>query len=97
MRAGEPVPIDGGWCIKTLDDQYCVDVRKMLFNYRIVLTRRTSSGEHAGHTHAWCYYGHGLDTGGRPRTMQTAYLAAILAAQAWDGVGAPDGYDRQAC
>ncbi|CPV66805.1 hypothetical protein [Mycobacteroides abscessus] len=96
LTGGEPVAIEGGWCIKALNDQYCIDVRKMLFNYRIVLTHRIG-GEHGGPKHAWCYYGHGVDANGQQRTMQTARLAAILAARAWDGQGAPEGYDRQAC
>lgn len=86
------IPIDGGWHIKDLGGGRCVDVMKMLFNYRIV----TSGNGHVFAEHGWCYFGHGVDDHGKLRTMQTALLAAVLAAAAWNGVGSPDGYDKQA-
>lgn len=85
------IPIDGGWHIKDLGGGRCVDVMKMLFNYRIV----TSGNGHVFAEHGWCYFGHGVDDG-KLRTMQTALVAAVLAAAAWNGVGSPDGYDKQA-
>lgn len=84
--------IVGGWHIKTRDDGMCIDVLRMLYNYRVVLS-------HPGHLqieHGWCYYGHGTNAAGQPRTMHTAMLAALLAANAWDGYGAPAGFDKQA-
>lgn len=86
------VPIDGGWHIKHLGDGRCVDVMKMLYNYRIV----TSCPGHQWNEHGWCYFGHGVDSNGTPRTMATAKAAAFLAAAAWDGDGDPPGHDKQA-
>lgn len=85
----ELTPIDGGWCIKVRDDgEYCIDVMQMLFSYRVVLSI------HPGHMfieHGWCYFAQGQ------RTMPQALMAAVLAANVWDGYGAPMGYDKQAC
>lgn len=90
-------PIDAlGWCVKRLDDHYCIDVRQMLAGYRVLLTRRSRSGEHVTYEHGWCYFGAGEDVRGHRRTMETARVAAFLAAQAWDGSGAPAGFDKQA-
>lgn len=87
--------IEGGWHVKVRDDgECCIDVMQMLFSYRIVLTL------HPGHEfieHGWCFFGHGVDDTGRPRTMAAARLAAFAAALAWDGYGSPTGYDKQAC
>lgn len=87
-------PIVGGWHVKTRDDgRYCIDVLMMLFNYRLVL----SEIDHTkGIVHGWCYFGHGIDANGMPRTMAAAYLNAMVAALAWDGYGEPAGYDKQA-
>lgn len=95
MIQAEPFPvIDGGWHIKTRDDgKYCIDVMKMAYNYRIVLSRP----DHTTYMHGWCYFGHGTRDNGTQRTMQSALLAAIAAAEAWDGYGHPVGYDKQAC
>lgn len=83
-------PIDGGWCIKVRDDgKACIDVMMMLYSYRVVLSI------HPGHLfieHGWCYFGHGPG-----RSMAAAKLAAVAAAQAWDGYDAPVGFDKQAC
>lgn len=86
------VGIDGGWHIKDFGDGRCVDVMKMLFNYRIV----TSSPGHEWNEHGWCYFGHGVDENGAPRTMMTALVRAFLAAGAWDGAGEPPGHDKRA-
>ncbi len=86
------VPIDGGWHIKDLGNGLCVDVMKMLYNYRIV----TSSPGHRWNEHGWCYFGHGIDSSGTARTMATAKAAAFLAAAIWDGDGDPPGHDKQA-
>lgn len=82
-------PIDGGWHVKVREDgECCIDVLRMLYSYRVVLTL------HPGHAfieHGWCYFAQDR------RTMPQALAAAVLAAQAWDGYGAPVGYDKQAC
>lgn len=92
IAAFETIP--GGWHIKTRDDgERCIDVMQMIYNYRIVLS-------YPGHRvieHGWCYFGHGEDADGRPRTMGAALLAAVSAALVWDGYGEPVGYDKQAC
>lgn len=76
------VRIDGGFHVKALDDQRCVDVMRMLFNWRVVVSDR----DHQFIEHAWCYFGTGVDT----------FTAAVLAAHAWDGTGSPAGFDKQA-
>ena len=86
------VKIDGGWHIKELGDGRCVDVMKMLYNYRIV----TSPLGRAWNQHGWCYFGHGVDSSGAARTMATAKAAAFLAAAVWDGDGDPPGHDKKA-
>ena len=86
-------PIDGGFHVKDLNDEHCVDVMRLAYDWRVVLGRRG----HVIYDHGWCYFGHGHDENGHPRSMHTARLRAIAAAIAWDGTGSPDGYDKQAC
>ncbi|WP_137726377.1 hypothetical protein [Prescottella subtropica] len=90
--------IAGGWCIKTSHDgTFCIDVVKMMFNYRILKSRISRDGSrHVECDSGYCYFGHGVDAGGHPRTMHTAYHAAMAAAIAWDGHGHPPGYDKKA-
>lgn len=88
-----PQRITGGWHVKDLDGGRCVDVLAMMYNYRVVL----SSPDHLFIDHGWCYFGHGTYPDGVPRTMVGALTAAMLAAMVWDGVGAPVGFDKQAC
>jgi len=94
----ELTPILGGWCVKRVDETHCVDVLKMLYNYRVVLTshRPTDDSPHMLTEHGFCYFGHGTNNEGTPRTMFTALLAATAAAFAWDGQGEPEGYDKKA-
>jgi len=87
-----PVPIDGGWRVKTLPNGKTVDVLRMMFNYRVVLSRPDG----VNIDHGWCYFGHGRTEDGKERTMETAKVAAILAASDWDGTGSPAGFDKQA-
>jgi hypothetical protein len=95
LAAAEALP-DGGWCVKErADHRYCVDVLPMMYNYRIVLSPLTPE-PHVVYDHGWCYFGHGQTADGTPRTMQTAMVAALLAAAAWDGYGDPPGHDKQA-
>lgn len=82
--------IDGGWHIKTRDDgQYCIDVLQMFYSYRVVLS--PTALKHMTVEHGWCYFAQ------QKRSMPQAMLAAIAAAEAWDGYGAPAGFDKQAC
>ena len=92
-----PTPLaDGGWCVKIrADQQFCIDVLPMMYNYRVVLSPITSS-RHQTYAHGWCYFGHGVTEDGVPRTMRSAKAAALMAAAAWDGYGHPPGYDKQA-
>jgi hypothetical protein len=95
----QPTPIDGGFCVKVLPGgEYCVDVRRMAFNWRLLLAPRPPlvPDPHMVFDHGWCYFGHGHDAAGQPRTMQAAYLRALAAAHSWDGVGAPEGFDKAA-
>lgn len=84
-------PIDGGYHIKVRDDGLCIDVLQMLYNWRIVLSRP----DHVTYLHAWCYFGHGVDDSGKPKNMETALVAAMMAAKAWDGCGDPPGHDKK--
>lgn len=100
MTALEPLPIDGGYCVKRLDDDRCVDVLRMAYNWRLVVTSRRADGSdhgYCGYLAGWCYYGHGHNQNGTARTMASAYLAAVAAATAWDGAGEPAGYQKRAC
>lgn len=87
--------IVGGYHVKTTDDgKYCIDILQMLYNWRLVIGPAESN--HGWYDHGWCYFGFG-ERHGVPRDMQTAQLAAYLAAAAWDGTDVPIGYDKQAC
>lgn len=91
--------IDGGWCVKVLPDgSACVDVLKMLFNYRVVISPRSAHGaEHPeSYSRGCCYFGHGHDVEGAPRSMPGAFLAAVAAARVWGGTGDPHGFDKRA-
>lgn len=99
MKAIELTPIDGGFCVKRADDRRCIDLMRMLFSWRIVLTVRPDDPfePHALIEHGWCYFGHGVDDLGHPRTMQAAFLRALAAIEIWDGTEMPPDYDKQAC
>ncbi|MEB3023425.1 MULTISPECIES: hypothetical protein [Mycolicibacter] len=96
----QPVEIDGGWCIKILPDKSaCIDVLKMLYNYRIVLAPRRGQDLHVHpetYSRGYCYFGHGVNAAGQPRSMENAFFAAMAAAAVWDGTGDPPGYDKRA-
>lgn len=96
VQLPELVAIPGGYCLGLRGDgAACVDVLRMLFNWRLVLT--VANPPHRELIHGWCYYGHGIDPDtGRARTMQSAFLAAVSAAALWDGTGEPTGYDKAA-
>lgn len=98
--AGEPDlrPIDGGYHVKTTaDGRYCIDIYRMMYNWRLTISPVDHEGDHQRcHQHGWCYFGHGDNSLGKPRDMQTAFLSAYLAARDWDGVGEPVGYDKRA-
>lgn len=89
--------IEGGWCIKTSDDgTFCIDVMQMAYNYRVVRSPILPGGvRHMLYDAGYCYFGHGVDSNGKPRTMGTAIHAAIAAAHLWDGTGDPEGYDKK--
>jgi hypothetical protein len=89
-------PIDGGYCVKRLDDGRCVDVMRMAFNWRVVVSA-ADPGPHLVMDHGYCYFGHGHTDDGRPRTMHGAFLAAMAAARVWDGTGDPPGHDKKVC
>lgn len=88
----------GGYCVKRLDDERCVDLMRMLLNWRIVVTYRPDDPRwpHEFMEHGWCYFGHGVDEQGHPRTMPAAYLRALAAIELWDGTGGPPDFDKQA-
>lgn len=95
----ELTPILGGFCVRRLDDHRCLDVLRTFYNHRLVVTQRPADREHNGREDiesAWCYYGHGHYADGAPRTMQTAFMAAVGAALEWDGDGTPPGANKRA-
>ena len=70
-----PQPIDGGWCIAVVDEQRCIDVLSMLYNFRVVETLRSVNGGHSFYQRGWCYQGTGT----------VAFLRVLAALKAWDG------------
>lgn len=90
-------PIMGGYHVKDLGEHYCVDILRMLFNWRIVLTEKQPGmrPHTAGIAGAWCYFGHGTDANGNSRTMELAFIRVVGAALSWDGTGRPSGYDKE--
>lgn len=95
----EPVQIEGGWHVKDCPDgEHCIDVIQMLYGWRLMLgDARPGRRKHWSIDGAWCYFGAGDDpVTGLPRTMGQAFVNAMLAAAAWDGVGEPEGYDKVA-
>lgn len=89
-------PIDGGFHVKDLEDGHCIDVLRMLYNWRIVMSDSGFDGTpHLGIIHAYCYFGFDQDDQGNPRTMETAFIRAVGAALAWDGTGDPANYDKK--
>lgn len=95
MNMSTTNPIEGGYCVKRLPDGRCIDVLRMAFNWRVVLTAATSE-PHQLLDAGFCYFGHGETPEGVPRTMHSAFLAAMAAARVWDGTGEPPGYDKRA-
>jgi len=93
--SSDPVPIEGGYCVKRFPDGRCVDVLRMAFNWRLVLSA-ADPGPHLAMDAGWCYFGHGTTPHGIPRRMSSAFLAAMAAANVWDGTGEPPGYDKRA-
>ena len=95
----DPTPIVGGFHIKdAADGIHCIDVLQMMYGWRLVLCdKRPGVREHWLLDGAWCYYGSGNDPEtGLPRSMEQAFVNAMLAAHAWDGYGEPEGYNKVA-
>jgi hypothetical protein len=72
-----------GWTIKSTETHH-VDLMRMLFNFRVVLTPRSCT---LGWDHGWCY-----DGGSGP-------IVAIAAAYAWDPdkQAEPVAFTKRAC
>ena len=66
----DPVPIPGGWLIKTVGP-YDIQVRVLMSCARIVAQHQDDPPDTP--SAYWCYYG------------ATKTASAVLAAQAWDG------------
>lgn len=95
--AGSLVRIDGGWHVKTLDNGLHIQVREMLYNFRVLLAE--DRGDPRGEPwpiQGYCYFGHGQNSSGEQRSMKSAFTRAVLAAIAWDGEGEPAGHDKRA-
>lgn len=95
--------IDGGFCVKRIDSDFCIDVQNMMFNWRVALCRNPEGSDHDRpnlfdfwYVRSYCYFGHGIDDEGRLRTKADAFMRAVLAALTWDGQGDPVGFDKQA-
>ena len=78
--------IGDGYCVHRPDSEHCVDVLRMIWNWRVVLTARKDGDPHLTHERGYCYFG--LD--------YPVFLRALKAARAWDGQGDPEGYDKRA-
>lgn len=91
-------PIYGGFHVKDAADGYhCIDVLQMLYGWRLVRCEKfPGEKEHWLLNGAWCYFGAGADDYGLPRTMEQAFVNAVLAAHAWDGSGQPEGFNKVA-
>jgi hypothetical protein len=76
--------IDGGFHVKDLPSGGCVDVLRMIYNWRVVRSQRhPTTGEHMFMDRGWCYQGTGLKT----------LLTAVFAADEWDGADSTEpGY-----
>lgn len=79
-------PIRGGYCVKRVDEEHCIDLMRMLFNWRVVLTERRADEPHLMTAKGYCYFGTGKST----------MLRALFAAKVWDAEGDPEGYDKRA-
>lgn len=90
-----PVLIYGGYHVKNIGGGRCIDVMRQLYNWRLVIGP-SDHDPYGCYEHGWCYFGHGTDANGHPRDMATAFLAAIAAAEVWDGHDTPPGYDKEA-
>lgn len=91
--------IDGGWHVKmAADGIHCIDVMRMMYGWRLMLAdARPGRKRHQVVDKAWCYFGAGTDpVTGLPRNMGQAFVNAMLAAVAWDGVGEPLGFNKVA-
>ena len=96
---GPLTPIPGGFCVKMADDGiHCIDVLQMMYGWRLMLTcARPGRKRHQSADKAWCYFGTGNDPEtGLPRSMEQAFVTAMLAAKAWDGYGEPAGFNKVA-
>lgn len=85
----ELTPIEGGYHVKDLPDGKCVDVLRMIFNWRVVRTNlKLDDGTHASLDRGWCYQGTGLES----------FLRAVGEALAWDGADdtEPEGWVKRA-
>jgi hypothetical protein len=83
------VPIEGGFHVKDLPDGKCVDVLRMIFNWRVVRTdMKLPDGTHASLDRGWCYEGTGLHS----------FLRAVGEAISWDGADdtEPAGWIKRA-
>lgn len=91
--------IRGGFHVKMADDGiHCIDVMQMMYGWRLVLCdARPGAKRHWVLDGAWCYFGAGDDPEtGLPRSMEQAFVNAVMAAQAWDGYGSPEGFNKVA-
>lgn len=78
-KVWELTPFRGGYHVKDLDDGQCVDVVRMIFNWRVI----RAINNHGAYDRGWCYSGTG------PETLLIACMAAID----WDGADDTDpGY-----
>jgi hypothetical protein len=82
-------PIAGGFHVKDLPNGMCVDVMRMLVNWRVVRTDvRLHNGLHLSIDRGWCYEGTGFET----------FVLAVGEALAWDGADdtEPQGWSKRA-
>lgn len=78
-------PTEYGFRIRATDE-YVIDVRKMLFNWRLIVSLAPEYG--VSDLHGYCYFG---------RTEEALHRA-VAAGLAWDEplTTDPEGFDKQA-
>lgn len=91
-------PIPGGYCVRTLDENRCLDVVEEFYSVLLRVTHRDTGTPHTGYDspgRSWRFYASGHTDAGAERTKRTAFVTALYAAEQWDGgAGDPPHFDK---
>lgn len=88
VRLPALTPIDGGVCLGHLGrGTHCVDILDMIYNFRIVESRRFPGYPHAFYDRGWCIAGKGTE----------GFHRALSRAMEWAGdpAGEPEGWIKR--